>query len=225
VDILCLILLALAGLALTVLTLRDFPITNNAPAQAAALGLLIVLALLYWFGYSTIGALWLKFPLFFLALVPSVPFLAHVIRRVLIRAAEEIVSLDRVEVMPSASRAAAAERRGDFAEAERLYREVIRRTPGDPGPRRQLAELLARLGRSDEAIEEYRRLMHVVRTPADKYLVAFDIADIIANQKKDVWGAIEELEHILREFPESTSAAFARERIAILRSRLDDVGN
>jgi len=224
VNILCLILMVMAGLALTVLTLRDFGVASGRGLQFFGIVALLLLGILLWH-YSE-DSRWAPI-LLVVGIFPSIPFLAHAVRGVLLRAARGMVALDRVEVAPSFSRAEVAERRQDFDEAERLYREVARRERRNPRPRQRLAQLLAMRGRFDEAIEEYRGVLKLLKAPADKYVVVFGIADILANEKGDIEGAIAEVEAILAEYPKSSSVAYAHERLAGLRARLgeaDDQG-
>ena len=220
-NILCLFLLAMTGMALTILTLRDFGVASSRGLQFFGIVALVLLSILLW--HYTEEGRW-ALVLLVVGIFPSIPFLAHVVRGVLLRAARGMVALDRVEVAPSFSRAELAERRQDFDEAERLYREVARRERRNPRARRRLAQLLAGRGRLDEAIEEYRGVLKLLKAPADMYVVVFEVADILAGGKGDIEGAIAELEAILAEYPKSSSAAYAHERLAGLRARLAEAG-
>jgi len=59
----------------------------------------------------------------------------------------------------SAGRAAYA--RGDYAAAERAFGEAINRVPADPLPRYHRAGALTELGRWNEAIDEYERVLQL----------------------------------------------------------------
>ena len=68
--------------------------------------------------------------------------------------------------------ALARHQRGDLAGAEAAYRAILDRMPQHRDARANLAQVLGRLGRVEEALGEYRTLAAEPATPAAAYLNA-----------------------------------------------------
>ena len=133
----------------------------------------------------------------------------------------DFFSLTGLKVKKTFDQADAAMQRHDYDEAERLYRAALKDNQSNVELRRRLAGLYATTRRFDEALAELREVGRLSERPEDVYLAAFERAEILADEKKDIAAAIEEIRAVLERFPASTSAVFARERLARLERRLE----
>jgi len=133
----------------------------------------------------------------------------------------DFFSLAGLKVKKTFDQADAAMQRHDYDEAERLYRAALKDNQSNVELRRRLVELYVTTRRLDEALGELREVGRLSERPEDVCLAAFERAEILADEKEDVAAAIEEIRAVLASFPDSTSAVFARERLAQLERRLE----
>ncbi len=128
--------------------------------------------------------------------------------------------VDRAKVSSSFRGAAAAAKRKDYHEALLLYHQAAAEYPEDPDPRRCMAELFLEAGLPDDAIVSFRDAQKLVREPDDKLLLAFAIAETLAECKKDVPAAIRCLEDFLAKYPDVAGRPFAEQRLQKMRALL-----
>ncbi len=128
--------------------------------------------------------------------------------------------VDRAKVSSSFRGAAAAAKRKDYHEALLLYHQAAAEYPEDPDPRRCIAELFLEAGLPDDAIVSFRDAQKLVREPDDKLLLAFAIAETLAECKKDVPAAIRCLEDFLAKYPDVAGRPFAEQRLQKMRALL-----
>ena len=102
--------------------------------------------------------------------------------------------VDRAKVSSSFRGAVAAAKRKDYHEALLLYHQAAVEYPQDPDPPRCMAELFLQAGLPDDAIVSFLDAQKLVREPDDQLLLAFAIAEALAEDKKDVPAAIQVLE-------------------------------
>lgn len=91
-----------------------------------------------------------------------------------------------------------------------VHLEALSRHPIDPHHRRRLAECYLRLGLIDSAIAELRKAISCTDRGYDHAYVIFKAAHLIADGKQDVPGALPLLRRLVRLYPKSYFAAYAR---------------
>jgi len=155
------------------------------------------------------------------SIVPGVPFVAHVFADLFLRAVREMAGDSHLKVHPTYDKADAAVHHQDYARAERLYKKSAAEHPDDPVVHRRLATLYLCWDRPRNAVEELRHVYRLVPGTEDKYLVAFECAEILETRLRDLPAAIAEIEAALAEHPDHPAADFARERLTRLRERMD----
>ena len=89
--------------------------------------------------------------------------------------------VDRAKVSSSFRGAVAAAKRKDYHEALLLYHQAAAEYPEDPDPPRCMAELFLEAGLPDDAIVSFRDAQKLVRDPDDQLLLAFAIAETLAE--------------------------------------------
>ncbi|MBI3097460.1 MAG: tetratricopeptide repeat protein [Planctomycetes bacterium] len=143
-------------------------------------------------------------------------FLAHAIGHLVIEGKKSAMGDTTLQVAPTYHQAEAAEKRHDFAAAERLYRQAIAERPDDAEAKRRLAELHLLRGDAEAAARAYRALIADTPDPEGASLLVFRLADLLSG----TLGRRDEALSLLREFekrhPQSGPAVYARERAARL---------
>ncbi|HLU48353.1 MAG TPA: hypothetical protein VK116_09725 [Planctomycetota bacterium] len=89
-------------------------------------------------------------------------------------------------------------------------RRALATNPIDPSIRRELAESYLRLGLFDSAIGELRRTAECVDRGYEQADLLYKAARILVDTKNDVRGALPILRRIVRLYPRSYFAAYAR---------------
>ena len=88
---------------------------------------------------------------------------------------------------------------GRNEEAVKAYRVALQVAPDNPDLRTDMGICLRRLGRVDEAIEEFRMAS---KSDPGHYQSRYNLGLTLLNDKKDLGGAIEAWEELLRAVPE-----------------------
>lgn len=106
-----------------------------------------------------------------------------------------------------------------YEAAVELFEKAIAKDKGNPAPRVKLAELYLRLQKYDLYLQHMRNLLDTCpKVPmSDRCTYMNRMADICLNQQENPKAAIEILSRIIKEFPQSKYALYARERIDGLR--------
>jgi len=131
------------------------------------------------------------------------------------------LGLDQIRVPPAFSLADAAIARRDYADAERLLRELVETHPDEPEPPRRLGELLLILNRPTEAMACFREAERRDTDPSGKMTARFAVAEILADRLKDPPAAIRCLEEFLEQHADQAQSEYVEERIRRLRARLN----
>ena len=148
------------------------------------------------------------------------PCLAVCVVQVVGNLVRSALSLDGIRIPPGYSKAEGATARGDLNGAIRLYRQMALEHPDDPESWRRMAELHLTLGQPDEAIKAFGEAEAREKKPGNKLIMVFAIAEVLADVKDDVPGALGVIEEFLRQNPHLAGRSYAEERIRILRGRL-----
>lgn len=133
--------------------------------------------------------------------------------------ARSAVGLKDLRVPPGYSPAEAALARRDFAEAERLYRELVDGFPDEAEPCRRLGEVLLSRGRTEEAIVCFREAEKREPDPGMKIMHRFSVAEILADHLGDAQGAVATLEEFAAAYPAGPAHDCAEERLAMMRGK------
>jgi hypothetical protein len=131
------------------------------------------------------------------------PFLAYFLANRVFRTVRALLSLDQIKVRPGYSHAEAAVARNELVKALRLYRTGA-----------------LEHHQPDDAIRAFREAQDRQPDPENKLLLAFAIAETLADAKGAPAAAMRVLEDFLKEHPAVDGKQYAEERIAGLRSRL-----
>ncbi len=114
---------------------------------------------------------------------------------------------------------AAASRNEDIArqpsdreewKAVERHLEALRDNPINPFHRRQLGEVYLRLGLVDSALSEFRKTIECLDRGYEEAQLLFKCSRLIVDRKDDVPAAIPILRRIIRLYPKSYFAAYAR---------------
>jgi len=124
-----------------------------------------------------------------------------------------LTSDDQVVVRKTYDRAEGAESRGDYEEAAALYRKEIGADPDDREAHRRLAELLLKLARKQEAVEELRRVMELSEGEEKLCAAAFRLAEVLGEELGREVEAADLYQMIVRDHPASSYARYARARL------------
>ena len=151
-----------------------------------------------------------------------VVFMLHALRRGVGNAAAWAMSDDNLAPMPAYSMAEAAETRREFAAAEAAYRELAVEHPADPEPRRRLAEVAAKQENATLAVESMADALALARSVEDKCLLALRLSELQADMAHDPEAAVATLECVIKAHPTHRASEFARQRLDLLRQRLED---
>ena len=98
----------------------------------------------------------------------------------------------------------------DTMEQVREYQQRLATDPSDAGAREQLADLYVRLGFWDSAVYEYRRTSDWLERGYAHAYVLYKAAYVIAEKRKDLSAAAPLLRRVVRLYPRSYFAAYAR---------------
>lgn len=106
-----------------------------------------------------------------------------------------------------------------FEDAIRTYLEALERDRRNPTPRLRLADLYYRLGDYDNCVKYMHEALSVTpkMSQSERCAVMNRIADVYLQHKRDPASAVAILKQLIREFPKSKSALYARDRIARIR--------
>ena len=213
-----LVLFFVTGLLLLTLALLDVKFVRHTCFFAVALGAIIfLLARTFVWGAGA------GIPFLLLAVVASLPagFYIGICAGGILYDMFDFFSLAGLRVKKTFDQGDAAVQRHDYDEAERLYQAALKDNRSNVELRRRLADLYVTTHSFDEAIAELREVGRLSKRPENICLAAFERAEILADEKKDIAAAIEEIRAVLKRFPDGASAVFARERLAQLEKRLD----
>ena len=213
-----LVLFFVTGLLLLTLGLLDVKFVRHTCFFAVALGAIIfLLARTFVWGAGA------GIPFLLLAVVASLPagFYIGICAGGILYDMFDFFSLAGLRVKKTFDQGDAAVQRHDYDEAERLYQAALKDNRSNVELRRRLADLYVTTHSFDEAIAELREVGRLSKRPENICLAAFERAEILADEKKDIAAAIEEIRAVLKRFPDGASAVFARERLAQLEKRLD----
>ena len=107
----------------------------------------------------------------------------------------------------------------NYKGAVEIYRRAIKMDAKNPEPRKRMADLYLRLRKYDAAIGCMGEILDRCRgmTDGERCSLMNRMADIHLSNKRDPASAVEVLERLVEQYPKSTSALYARERIAEIR--------
>jgi tetratricopeptide (TPR) repeat protein len=107
----------------------------------------------------------------------------------------------------------------EYEAAVDLYEKAITKDRRNPAPRVKLAELYLRLQKYDLYLQHMKNMLQACpRIPmSDRCTHMNRMADICLHQQNSPKAAIEILSQIIKEFPHSKYALYAKERIEGLR--------
>jgi tetratricopeptide (TPR) repeat protein len=107
-----------------------------------------------------------------------------------------------------------------YGEAIKLYREAIEKDSKNPTPRKKLGDLYYRLRDYDKSIKCMLEILDLPKGVSEDERCALmnRIADLCLQHKKDKRSAIVILKRLIKEFPDSKYAVYARERIVQIKS-------
>lgn len=88
--------------------------------------------------------------------------------------------------------------------------QALARNPVHPVHRRRLAEAYLRLGLTDSALGEFRRAIECLDRGYEQSLLLFKTSRILVDRKRDVRAALPLLRRLIRLYPKSWFAAYAR---------------
>jgi tetratricopeptide (TPR) repeat protein len=110
-----------------------------------------------------------------------------------------------------------AEQRYD--EAIEIYKRAIEKTPKDPEPRKRLANVYHTLHDYDNCIKYMLEALSLSKSmdEAERCTLMNRIADLYLQHKGDRASAARMLMRIVKEFPKSKYAVYARERIVHIK--------
>ena len=148
------------------------------------------------------------------------PFVACLFTDSLTGLVRGALGLDAMRVAPPCSKAEAAVARREFAEAERLYRELTAEYPDEAKPWRGLAELMLLTNRPTEAMACFQQAEERARDVGAKMGDCFAAADIMAERLRDLPAAIRMIERFAAGRPGDRAAGYCEERVATMRKRL-----
>jgi tetratricopeptide (TPR) repeat protein len=140
------------------------------------------------------------------------------------RMAEGAAVLDaRIAAMPAnpyvrSARAMLMEKSGDAAGAEQLWRDILRRNPGDPGALEHLTVLLEQAGRKDAAFEV---MQTAAKVQPRNYANNARLARLCA-EKDDRPREAEALQALLESGPVQPNLCFGLARLLASLGRYDD---
>lgn len=130
-----------------------------------------------------------------------------------VRVGRALTGLSQIARIKTYDKAEGAESRRNFVRAAALYREKIDEDTGDFEARRRLAEVLLKMKRSEEAVEQFREALELAEEDEDRCRIAFRLAEVL----HETLGRIEEgaalYRTIITDFPGSQHAAFAKSRL------------
>ena len=148
----------------------------------------------------------------------SMFFLAHVVG---MPVANLLVgTASAIKLRRTYDQAEAAEARRDYAGAERLYLEAIPEDEKDPEPLRRLADLYVKMERWDEASTFLRRAVDLTHDIEAKFMLIFQLADMLDEDLTNPAAALAELERLARDHPHARGIEYVTPRIESLRRRL-----
>lgn len=106
-----------------------------------------------------------------------------------------------------------------FDDAVEVYREAIERDQKNPAPRIKLAGLYNRLGDYDNSIKYMKEALDMPKGLSQDERVSLinRLADLYVQKKQDPASAIKVLKQIVKEFPNTQYALYARERAHQIR--------
>lgn len=128
---------------------------------------------------------------------------------------------ERQKVDETFSRAERYEIEQKYDEAIELYHGAIKKKPKNPVPRKKLGDLYFKLGDYGNSIKYMLEILDLPKGVSDdeRCTLMNRIADLYLHQKKDKRSAMAILKRLVREFPDSKYAAYARERIVQIRDK------
>ncbi|RJP65517.1 MAG: tetratricopeptide repeat protein [Candidatus Abyssobacteria bacterium SURF_17] len=106
-----------------------------------------------------------------------------------------------------------------YEDAINVYRRAFEKDKKNPTPRMRLADLYYRLGDYDNCLTYMQEALRLSQTMSDSERCSLmnRIADVHLQHKHDPASAATILKQIIKEFPNSKHALFARERIAEMK--------
>jgi tetratricopeptide (TPR) repeat protein len=116
---------------------------------------------------------------------------------------------------PTVARADALVSERKYDDAIGLYLQAIAKNKKNPAPRLKLADLYFRLRDYDNCLKCIEQAVRMRKGLSDDERCSRlnRLADIYLQQKRDRASAIKALQLIVKDYPKSKSAVFARERI------------
>ena len=107
----------------------------------------------------------------------------------------------------------------EYRNAIEQYRRAIEKDKKSARPRMKLADLHYRLGEYDHCITYMQEALHLSKTMSvsERCALMNRIADVYLEQKHDPASALEVLRDIVKEFPDSRYAVYARDRMLQIR--------
>jgi len=118
-----------------------------------------------------------------------------------------------IKMKKAYDRAASAETRGDYEAAVAIYREEIAKDDKDSEVHRRLGEALLKMKRAPEAAGSLRAAMDLSPDAERRSTIAFRLAEVLEDSVGDRPGAEAVYNMILRQYPESKYANYARARL------------
>ena len=108
-----------------------------------------------------------------------------------------------------------------YEEAIEHYRRAIEKDKKNPQPRMRVADLHYRLGDYDHCIAYLQEALKLYKTMSEgeRCSLMNRIADVYLERKRDPVSALKVLGRIVKEFPDSRYAVYARDRMLQIRTR------
>lgn len=148
------------------------------------------------------------------------PFFVMVLWYTVLGLTRSALSLDNVVVRPTYSLAEAAEAKRELTEAIRLYREAAAEYPQESEPYRRMGEIFLRLDQPGDALRAFREASDRQADPEQKMILVFAMAEVLADRRQDVPGALAVLEGFRERHPDAPGGEFLAERIERLKERI-----
>jgi tetratricopeptide (TPR) repeat protein len=123
----------------------------------------------------------------------------------------------KIKKVDAHASALVSERR--YKDAVQLYREAIAKNKKDPSLRLNLADIYLKIRDYDSALKYIEQAVQMPKGMSEDERCSRinRLADLYLEHKDDRASAIRALQLIIKDYPESRSAVFARERIGQIR--------
>jgi hypothetical protein len=221
------------GLAASVISIRAEDLSRTKWFRFTGLGVFLFFMMLMWNSLApsvkaggTQAVSEMGMAMFFTIIISVcwAVFFASFIGGTVANIVRSLISLDAIRNPPPLSLVDAAIKQRDYPVALERVQEVIRDFPDEPQPLRKLAELYLLMDRPDDAVQSYRRAAVVEPEESQKMVDTFNAADVLADVRRDLPAALDEIMRFIQLHPDVRGREFADERIGRLRERITGKG-